>query len=51
MADFFVPELNSSETIPDEKTKKEVEMYLTGENHDCIFQISEEREEPSKVNE
>jgi hypothetical protein len=49
MVDFFKPELSSTEKITDEKTKKEMNMYLTGANHDCIYQISEDREEPSKV--
>jgi hypothetical protein len=49
MVDFFMPEMSSMEKISDENAKKEMNMYLTGANHDCIFQISEERDEPSKV--
>jgi hypothetical protein len=49
MVDFFKPELSSTEQITDEVTKQEMNMYLTGANHDCIFETSEQREEPSKV--
>lgn len=37
----------------DKKCKKsktdELDLYITGINHDCVFQTSEERDEPPKV--